>query len=1738
MAGMLETPSRIWRRIEAIEDRDMPSLPSLPSFDGSAEIEESTALPVVDEEDDGFSDLESLSSPVTSTPASHHTATLTGRVPSSTSSTARFANSIASRSNKSVTGLLSSKGFSSRRSLHDSFEVPSLPRIQNQTTGRHEGDEDEEADEHTKSSVPDVYLPPDEDKDEHPELDREYSLTDALESISRSSSPSFPGHQVTHEATPKKNYDYSMSLRSEPKVSVLKDILVQFLTDSDQGSPFNQYRNVSTRKPNLNVPATGSRTPSLSRTSSSQTSSPSHSTPQSNRSISIAQSNSVSPVSAAAVPLPRSRTNSPAIFARRTPPHEENIEEDEHDSEAHDTRSMDITDVHISPPRLEGQDYDQQVSATSHQELPETSNDEKEPTFSSDEGTTYGISNRRARQVGFNSPSDSLAFTPTPAFPRPRARFDLPSPPSDPPFTPAPRDSQEEEDEDVQPQDDLMTPHTRRRSFLLSVINSTARPRLKLPTPHPRRFGTPGVADATPGPTPYAGNSQGDVTIGLTPRPRVAFTRRGSHPLSQAITASSTNSSAQESSRSGSISTQSSRRSSTGNVVHSTAVPTTPGQGQLSPYVGDRASFISTASSHDLTTHQRMNTSFDPAMGFGTGAPGHGVGRFNAGKLNNYLHGLNRRLQEENELLLERLRKLEEDRKDGDNSGAGGNQTMEHENRRHSGGSRRSSVGTSLGNVQEDVAEGWLEEKAELEEMLEAYKVEVDNYAAEKEEMEKLMEMEREERHKQEMQWREKMLDVEKGVQGLMQELQDKVTKAEEEKELADEDAAKRIKELEKEIMHIRGERDVAIDRASKAEKVLEGSDDIGAALHEANDRIGQVMGDLRNANTQMQELEEELVAADAKIEELEKQLAENDHVLNSLEEEIASSNNALSAERTKRQQLEDTVQRLEEEIKSNKAYTDELEEGATAAVDRVEKLESELAEARDTISKMTTSDHQALQDIRMLEEETAKAQESAKELQEALEEAEQKMVEDEEEIASLKSKIASLERERQRDLSSSVHSLGKSQPDNGPTDAEYQALEEELEEAHKELARLNALLNESPARRAVDKAKDLRIDMLLREKEELVERNKALRLTFNEMSTPHKVYNTSNISPIHRQVLNMSIKAPRTPGAPLRDMSWLHTTTAGDQSASPLLAEIQRLQRELDRANESIDDKLDKLEDAGMGVVGLTKKLEDARAKIALLEDEISRLTRKEDRRSRRLARARCQKCHVKVDLRHLNLDESSMEISRDNLPSEPPTPPTKTSEALKANLQAVNKHLEELQAQWEIEKQKLLGEKAVLEDATNRLNTQVKTSKEEARKALENNRFNERNKAGVQSELEKARQTIAVLETELGSERARLRSMVAEQEKMQREKKQILTDMQRTESDIDEVKQQLQKIKKENNQLEKELRGNVENANVDQKARILEARVVENADTIEQLRQERSLLAGDYKDLQKKFADVTEAMNGLRKKYSTHSTTHENRKHELDMHRQEIDDLRRALDEKANDLERVEKEKIRIATEKGDVARTVAALEADLRRVKRDAEAFGKDLKILRAEKEQLESKSADDLAKAERAKKQSQAQIRLLAEQLEEERSRLAVVKDKAAAHVCTSRSDEKQISQIKLQHNKECKGLMVQIRYLKAKFVRESLFRNGLAYQKHYLLVLLGQFEKSERTIFASIARIGFPVAPPAIRPKPRKLKSVALMVIFLSRTKRARENWKEETAAKQAIADALQEVRKKRAIANI
>jgi predicted nuclease with TOPRIM domain len=106
------------------------------------------------------------------------------------------------------------------------------------------------------------------------------------------------------------------------------------------------------------------------------------------------------------------------------------------------------------------------------------------------------------------------------------------------------------------------------------------------------------------------------------------------------------------------------------------------------------------------------------------------------------------------------------------------------------------------------------------------------------------------------------------------------------------------------------------------------------------------------------------------------------------------------------------------------------------------------------------------------------------------------------------------------------------------------------------------------------------------------------------------------------------------------------------------------------------------------------------------------------------------------------------------------------------------------------------------------------------------------------------------------------------------------VLAQLQRTDADAEDVKRELRRAKAENAALEKELRGapgrvatlggcvltrGTANTNAEQKARLLEGRVNENLATIEQLRQERSLLAASHKDLQKQYAEASDVRSRL---------------------------------------------------------------------------------------------------------------------------------------------------------------------------------------------------------------------------------------------------------------------------------
>ncbi len=184
--ALVETPSRIWRRIEADEQDDVPSLPELPTFDHSNDVNVTTT-----------SEESHHSSPIQSTPAPSSTV----RLQSSTPSTARFAQSIASRASRSGSTFSSSAGSSSKHSQPTASTQISFDDI---------------------SAIP-PYPPPnraglDEVDINEDDLDDGFSLAEALQPLSHTGSPFPPEHAAGNGHSNSVKYDYSVSLRSEPKV--------------------------------------------------------------------------------------------------------------------------------------------------------------------------------------------------------------------------------------------------------------------------------------------------------------------------------------------------------------------------------------------------------------------------------------------------------------------------------------------------------------------------------------------------------------------------------------------------------------------------------------------------------------------------------------------------------------------------------------------------------------------------------------------------------------------------------------------------------------------------------------------------------------------------------------------------------------------------------------------------------------------------------------------------------------------------------------------------------------------------------------------------------------------------------------------------------------------------------------------------------------------------------------------------------------------------------------------------------------------------------------------------------------------------------------------------------------------------------------------------------------------------------------------------------------------------------
>ncbi|QDS71280.1 hypothetical protein FKW77_001071 [Venturia effusa] len=114
----------------------------------------------------------------------------------------------------------------------------------------------------------------------------------------------------------------------------------------------------------------------------------------------------------------------------------------------------------------------------------------------------------------------------------------------------------------------------------------------------------------------------------------------------------------------------------------------------------------------------------------------------------------------------------------------------------------------------------------------------------------------------------------------------------------------------------------------------------------------------------------------------------------------------------------------------------------------------------------------------------------------------------------------------------------------------------------------------------------------------------------------------------------------------------------------------------------------------------------------------------------------------------------------------------------------------------------------------------------------------------------------------------------------------------------------------------------------------------------------------------------------------------------------------------------------------------------------------------------------------------------------------------------------------------RHASELRGLSKQIQCLRSAISREGRFREQLAWQKKWFLMQVDMYGACNQADLNLIADMG--ITPDrTIRERKPSLKTVAQVVIFLSRAKRLAGVWKEKLKIQESLVRKLEVVRSER-----
>lgn len=965
----------------------------------------------------------------------------------------------------------------------------------------------------------------------------------------------------------------------------------------------------------------------------------------------------------------------------------------------------------------------------------------------------------------------------------------------------------------------------------------------------------------------------------------------------------------------------------------------------------------------------------------------------------------------------------------------------------------------------------------------------------------------------------------------------------------------------------------------SEHEKVIEECEKLRDAGHASSAPQGNATVErealLLELETDLKNCEEDLRNRDEEIQRLQEELQASEQQRADLHTEIKDAANFAMQQTGKFEEEKDAAvedaQRQRSEVDTLRRQVEQLEMAARRTLraardsnlgahdddvierDGTAQMCSELADVKKALREAEDAHHrerEELEDvIRAHEEDLQVMEDERKQLDGQV----QDLAHEADELRDELDRQCIAVEEKQNEILKLTRQVSGSQGGSLAGMAKIDQLEKELREARQQLR----LLKSGHFERELA-ATEMELQSLRQQKQSLEDRLNSYKqqeqtsISLANAAAPGSSTNLLTKTPAkHRSLLNLQtpIKTPASPGQ-LSSASWLYNESSLGNTS--VVEHIKQLEELLAMANCQLDEKLSEIDRQGVNHLTLTKRLFEAQDRIEALEAELERLAGTSMERqalTRRVKQIRCHSCKALFDasaqvrLPWSDGDEGSNKAA------------TMTSSAFSTtmdpseNRKARSLHRDQALAQF-LEKIPQLTAKLTEMEEENRVLRDAQS------KANQNNAGRPRSAVMVKdtvrqlqqithTEMDRARAAIVDLNAELREERRRLPDLARNSKLFGDLSSAAERDLARTERRLRTLESELRRKAAEHSNLQREL---VEKSTVgtefSAQVQLLESQVKQAAKDIEHLRQDKNAILQTRQELHEQFRTASERYASVQAELAATKQAAAAHQAQLDDQTAKIEQLHVTLKTQHEDIRRLTGERSRLHAQREDILRDVSTLEADLRRVRGESQRFGQDLEKLRLERDQQLQRTEAVRETSTSVTAEAQETIAQLKNKLSQAQTMIRQLELREDGEEANAPS----VSTLRAKHAAECKGLLVQICYLKTKFMRESDLRQDLCFQKSYLLQVLGGLDLSEKETVRFLADLSqsrrrlldASVGDETLmaHPRPRgqaktKLRKALLTTLAATRMRLMAANWRQTRTVRGALLSAHQAARKRR-----